>query len=141
MLHHLIIMPFFAWGLYSQVCSMYHFLFLLEELSTPLGNMRWFLIPKKGDIENAANTRKLNRVSLLFAATFIAVRMGYGMLVWYSFIGNYNFLAENGQFSSKFDVYNARIQFFVCTLTRFLNAYWTYLIFCSATKKNKNKNQ
>ena len=47
-IHHMLIMPFFGLALYYKVTTPYQFLFLLEEVSTPFGNWRWSLLPKKG---------------------------------------------------------------------------------------------
>jgi hypothetical protein len=87
--HHLLIMPFFALGLLTGMCSTYHFLFLIEEISTPFGNWRWMLLPKKGTELSPVESAKLFRVGLLFAGLFFFCRCVYGMNVWYSYFGNH----------------------------------------------------
>lgn len=41
LVHHVIVGIFFTSGLLDRCCTPYHFLFMIEELSTPFLNLRW----------------------------------------------------------------------------------------------------
>jgi hypothetical protein len=63
-------------------------------------------------------------------------------LINYLFIlGNYNNLINDNLFPSDFIKITTQIQFFICSLTRILNSYWTYLIYKSVTKTSINKKE
>ena len=104
-----------------------------KELSTPLGNYRWFLLPEKGTNQTPQQVSLLKTVGTLFGVTFCIVRNVYGILLWYTLLSIVH--SNKITFVTDFDMMNTYVQCFVCTLTRVLNAYWTYLIYCGAVKK------
>jgi hypothetical protein len=139
-LHHLLIMPFFILGIYYNVVSMYHFLFLLEELSTPLNNWRWALLPVKDssgvprEVSESAPKIRAN-VEIAFAAVFVLVRSVPGLYFCFLYVGMHQVLRSAGKFPSDFYEALTFLQFTACLGTRFLNMYWIKSIFAGIFKR------
>eukprot|EP00808_Paulinella_micropora_P019939 g58885.t1 len=143
MLHHIIIMPFFGVGIWMNVCTPYHFLYLLEEISTPVGNWRWMLLPPKGQQLAPKEADRLRRVGYLFAASFLLARGLAGQAFWFTYFPNHWHVSAKPSHHEGGWVDNTQemvsyIQFSVCTCTRVLNYYWIYLIYKAATRTHKS---
>eukprot|EP00457_Paulinella_chromatophora_P008730 gb/GEZN01008774.1/.p1 GENE.gb/GEZN01008774.1/~~gb/GEZN01008774.1/.p1 ORF type:complete len:265 (-),score=11.12 gb/GEZN01008774.1/:339-1133(-) len=138
-IHHLLIMPFFCFGIYMNTCTPCHFLYLLEEISTLFLNWRWFLLPPKGTKLSSEDNVRLIFVSQCFALSFLFVRCIVGQAFWFTYLPNHNSVsvigdAQHGGWSSYLQEMFSYAQFTVCTLTRILNLYWLRIIYIGAIK-------
>ena len=120
-LHHAAIGSAFVLGLYFQVCRPFHFLLLLEELSTPPLNLKTLL--------RQAHPAASDAMAALFALSFIASRMGYGLYVFcLAVMQLLPFLRQAQADGQRLLMLCALYQTAMCSLSRLLNAYWTALI-------------
>ena len=120
-LHHAVVGLSFLLGLLFHCCRPFHFLLLLEELSTPALNLKTLLRHSRPAWSEAC--------ALLFAVTFIGVRMGYGVYVYlYAVQQLLPFVKRAGEDGEQLQVFCAYFQFAMCTASRLLNVYWTWLI-------------
>lgn len=120
-IHHFCIGSAFVVSLmYNQSCRPYQFYMLFEELSTlPLNAKTIF-----------KHNPFINHISsLLFAASFIGVRMVYGMGIYLTGMWQ---LQSYLDFCLKHGLYahfgGAIFQVTMCSASRALNLYWTVLI-------------
>ena len=119
--HHVAIGAAFVLGLLFHCCRPFHFLLLLEELSTPFLNLKTILRYSSPAWSEAC--------ALLFALTFVGVRMVYGMCIYfYAVLQLLPFLRQASADGESLQMFCAVFQFFLCTASRLLNVYWTALI-------------
>ena len=117
-LHHAVIGPSILLALVGGVSTPLQFVFLLEELSTPFLNLR-ALYRDRPQLYAVA--------SVLFAASFIGVRLGWGSYVYYACVTN--FLTNRAVALPTPYLYLQCIwQLTMCTISRVLNVYWAFLI-------------
>mmetsp|Transcript_51501 Transcript_51501/g.122636 ORF Transcript_51501/g.122636 Transcript_51501/m.122636 type:complete len:250 (-) Transcript_51501:39-788(-) len=114
--HHIIIGGFFFLGLLDRCCTSYHFLFLIEELSTPFLNLRWqYRTQKDSPVYKFSQTA--------FAVLFFLSRIMIGTgIVWVSgckMLPGY-IMAQ----PSRLRQVHLTMQFVACTLSRGLNLFW-----------------
>ena len=120
LLHHVAIGSAFVLGLYTDCCRPFHFLFLLEELSTPPLNLKTLL---------RHNRRLADVCAALFAVSFVAVRLGYGMIVYVLACMQLGpFVQRAVADGERMQAAAALFQFVLCTASRLLNLYWAALI-------------
>ena len=120
LVHHCAIGSAFLVGLYTDCCRPFHFLFLLEELSTPPLNLK-SLCRQPAWLSDVC--------AALFAATFVCVRLGYGMCVYVlACMQLAPFVRQAAADGEKVQVAAALFQFVLCTASRALNLYWAALI-------------
>lgn len=118
--HHIIIGGFFVLGLFDRCCTPYHFLFMIEELSTPFLNLRWQYRKHR--------TSQIYTISqIMFAVLFFLCRILVGTgLVWASGLRMLpGYIAEQ---PSLLRQVHLSMQLFACTLSRGLNLYWFWKI-------------
>lgn len=120
LLHHCGIGAAFLLGLCTDCCRPFHFLFLLEELSTPPLNLKTLW----------RHNRRLSDVcAALFALLFVTVRLGYGTVVYVlACMQLVPFVRQAAEDGEKVQYMAALFQFVMCTASRLLNLYWTALI-------------
>ena len=162
--HHLIIGPSFIMGAYGKVTVVFQFMFLFEELSTVFLNLRWFT---RSDLEEPNNKSqkqqqqqqqqqqqgkeeiKKNNLqfwndlsNLAFVLTFLLSRILFGTILTYP-LAIWHYLVLDPSLLTDSIRYQYYWQFTMCTLSRFLNIYWTFLIFNKifGSKKPKNKSK
>mmetsp|Transcript_16568 Transcript_16568/g.45159 ORF Transcript_16568/g.45159 Transcript_16568/m.45159 type:complete len:233 (-) Transcript_16568:124-822(-) len=114
--HHIIIGGFFLLGLIDRCCTSYHFLFIVEEISTPFLNLRWqYREHKDGFVYQSCQ--------LLFAVTFFFSRLVVGTgYVW--FTGVRVLPAYIASLPSALRRVHLASQLLACTLSRGLNLFW-----------------
>uniref|UniRef100_A0A7S0QE03 TLC domain-containing protein n=1 Tax=Cryptomonas curvata TaxID=233186 RepID=A0A7S0QE03_9CRYP len=114
--HHIIIGGFFFLGLIDRCCTPYHFLFMIEEISTPFLNLRWqYREKKEGTIYQFCQ--------LMFAVTFFLSRILVGTgFVWLSGVRVLpGFIAAQPSLLRRVHLAS---QLAACTLSRGLNLFW-----------------
>mmetsp|Transcript_10382 Transcript_10382/g.23746 ORF Transcript_10382/g.23746 Transcript_10382/m.23746 type:complete len:250 (-) Transcript_10382:303-1052(-) len=118
--HHIIIGGFFILGLIDRCCTPYHFLFMIEELSTPFLNLRWqYRNEKDGVIYHISQ--------ILFAILFFISRILIGTgLVWAS--GLWMLPEYILSQPSHLRQLHLSAQLAACTLSRGLNLFWFWKI-------------
>jgi len=119
--HHIIIGGFFLTGLIDRCCTPYHFLFMIEELSTPFLNLRWQYRAEK-------DSKVYAFCQAAFVILFFICRILIGTgLVWFGgvvVLPSY-ILAQPSAIRQGHLI----TQFTACTLSRFLNLYWLWKIY------------
>lgn len=118
--HHIIIGGFFLLGLLDRCCTSYHFLFMIEELSTPFLNLRWQYRDHRASVVYTVS-------QVLFAVLFFLSRIVIGTgLVWFSGVRMLPpYIAAQASGRRQLHVSS---QLFACTLSRGLNFYWFWKI-------------
>ncbi|KAJ1470411.1 hypothetical protein T484DRAFT_1847828 [Baffinella frigidus] len=131
--HHIIIGGFFFLGLLDRCCTSYHFLFLIEELSTPFLNLRWqYRTQKDSPVYKFSQTA--------FAVLFFLSRIMIGTgIVWVSgckmlpgYIMAQPSRLRQVHLTMQFVActlpllrqVHLTMQFVACTLSRGLNLFW-----------------
>lgn len=108
----------FLLGLWGRVAQTYHFFFLLEELSTPFLNLKWFLRN-----ESKPHSSKNQMLNYCFILSFFFSRLIYGSILYYStLVTTFPFFEKHG--NSSFNVFQWVLQIILCSSTRILNLYW-----------------
>jgi hypothetical protein len=120
-IHHIVIGSAFGVGVYTGMGRTYHFIFLLEELSTPALNF-------KNLYRDSPNAYKL--WSYIFVGTFLFIRGIYGLgISTTTYYCLYQYYFAN---SAQMDTYYFGGMVTVCggafTVSRLLNVYWIGLI-------------
>ena len=119
-IHHAIVSMSILLGLVFRVAQPYHFLFLLEEFSTPFLNWKTLL-------KNIPGMHTI--CSLAFLLSFVFARNICGSYLFYS--GAVNGWAHAQQQWKVGDSLGANLalyQVFACGASRVLNAYWAVII-------------
>ena len=120
LLHHAAIGAAFALGLCTDCCRPFHFLFLLEELSTPWLNLKSLLRHR---------ARLADACAAVFAVSFVCVRLGYGLTVYVLACMQLGpFVSQAVADGEMVQAAAAVFQFVLCTASRLLNLFWTALI-------------
>ena len=118
--HHAAIGAAFLVGLRTAVGRPFHFLFLLEELSTLPLNAKALLRHRAGLADACA---------ALFAAAFLSTRLLYGTGVFaLACMQLAPFIRQAAADGEREQVAAAVFQFVLCTASRLLNLYWATLI-------------
>ena len=118
--HHCAIGSAFLLGLYTDCCRPFHFLFLLEELSTPPLNVKSLL---------RHHQRLADFCAALFAASFVCVRLGYGTALYVLACMQFApFVRQAVADGERMQAAAALFQFVMCTASRALNLYWATII-------------
>lgn len=129
-IHHILILLSFLFGLFYRICHPCHFYFLAEELSTIPLNLKT-IFRNKPYLHNL--------FSLLFVIFFVLSRLIYGTIVsFYAFSVAPQFFRTA---LKQHDIINFSLgasQASLCILTRLLNFYWAFLIF-QKVFKSKSK--
>jgi len=130
--HHIIIGGFFILGLLDRCCTPYHFLFIIEELSTPFLNLRWqFRHQKNGAVYQISQ--------ILFAILFFVSRILVGTgLVWAS--GLWMLPEYILSQPSRLRQVHLTAQLAACTLSRGLNLFWFWKIVKIVIRTAASKN-
>jgi hypothetical protein len=129
LLHHFVIMPFFLAAIVMNYHgTVYHFFFLLEEISTPALNLRW-MVRKRSQ-------RAFKYASFVFALLFFVGRMLLGNYLYFSLV-----LYMLPEFlASPVAVDQVRMHLIgqtgMCTVSLLLNYYWSLEIISSLKRLN-----
>ena len=139
-IHHIVLTFAMVLGVLSGVANSYHFLYLLEELSTPALNMK-SLYPK--------DSFGYNAWSAAFAVLFFLCRGVFGLVLgatttywclWQYWTSHRDAHVAKGSVGwFDFLVWENALCF---AISRLLNIYWMYLIaskVCAATKSTNGK--
>ncbi|KNC51492.1 uncharacterized protein AMSG_07689 [Thecamonas trahens ATCC 50062] len=118
-IHHLVIGGGFAIGLIAGVTTPYHFLFLIEELSTVFLNARYFW---------RASPALHTVFSNLFALTFFLSRIIGGTCITSTVIPFLLDPATERALQPPYRYYALWTEIVLLVLSRALNLYWGYLI-------------
>lgn len=113
----------FMLGLYGKLGHPYHFFYLLEEISTPFLNLKWFLAHG----EKREDTSQHLTISLLFAFTFFMGRIVFGGYIYVIILRTVKHCVTHYSYS-PFLIFQTFVQLSLCTASRILNTYWFYLI-------------
>lgn len=118
--HHVVIGGFFVLGLLDRCCTAYHFLFMIEEMSTPFLNLRW-------QYRHERSSRIYGVSQLMFAVLFFLSRIVIGTgFVWASGVRMLPpYIASQ---PSALRQFHLSMQLLACTLSRGLNLYWFWKI-------------
>lgn len=124
-IHHGVIGIAFGVGLYTRIGSMFHFHFLIEELSTPFLNAKTLLRPI---------SEKLSDINaMIFALTFFIGRLVIGLYIYYCAVVAVSiFVPREIDSDNSVAVGLVLFQLSSVSISRILNFYWMYLIILKA---------
>eukprot|EP00281_Chroomonas_sp_CCMP1168_P002809 CAMPEP_0206268558 /NCGR_PEP_ID=MMETSP0047_2-20121206/31778_1 /ASSEMBLY_ACC=CAM_ASM_000192 /TAXON_ID=195065 /ORGANISM="Chroomonas mesostigmatica_cf, Strain CCMP1168" /LENGTH=227 /DNA_ID=CAMNT_0053696899 /DNA_START=33 /DNA_END=716 /DNA_ORIENTATION=- len=120
LVHHIVIGVFFTSGLLDTCCTPYHFLFMIEELSTPFLNLRW-----------QHRDNKEGKIYIISQALFVILFFLSRILVGTGFVwanGVYALPAYIARQPTLFKQVHLYLQLLACTLSRGLNLWWLWKI-------------
>mmetsp|Transcript_23986 Transcript_23986/g.60704 ORF Transcript_23986/g.60704 Transcript_23986/m.60704 type:complete len:263 (-) Transcript_23986:13-801(-) len=120
LVHHIVIGVFFTSGILDRCCTPYHFLFMIEELSTPFLNLRFQYKEQK---ESSVYFMSQAAFVILFFLSRIVVGTGF---VWVN--GMFALQGYLDAQPSEFKRYHIMAQMGACSFSRVLNFWWMWKI-------------